>query len=136
MLLCDHAQVADGKLFINGGGISRFQGPGLPPSTSIALLLLVPWESTNEPIQLELHLLTEDGQVVVDNAGVRRSIAAQIEVGRPPGVERGIPMEVPLALLVGGVYLPPGRYTWQLNINGTTHEAWQTSFSVVTGASA
>ena len=55
-MLCDHAQVANGKLFINGGGISRFFGPGLPPGTSIALLLLVPWEQTNAPIQLEFTL--------------------------------------------------------------------------------
>ena len=131
MMLCDHAQVADGKLFIHGGGISRVQGTGLPPGASIAVLVLVPWERTNQPIALQLDLLTEDGQLVADQNGQTRSIAAELEVGRPPGVEPGVPIDVPMAWPVGGVFLRPGRYTWRLTIDGQTAQAWQVSFSVV-----
>lgn len=133
MMLCDHAQVADGKLFINGGGISRIQGPGLPPGTALALLLLVPWERTNQPIVLQVDLLTEDGQLVVDQSGQPRRLTAELEVGRPPGLAPGIPIDVPMALPVGGVLLPPGRYTWQLRVNGATAVAWQISFTIVAG---
>lgn len=130
-MLCDHAQVADGKLFINGGGISRFYGPGLPPSTTIAALLLVPWDQTNEPIEIDLQLLDADGQAVKDNMGVEIRIKAQTEVGRPPGMEKGISIDLPITFHVGGMYLPAGRYMWKLTVGGETHEAWQLSFTVL-----
>jgi hypothetical protein len=130
LMLCDHAQVADGKLFINGGGITRFYGAGLPPGTSIALLLLVPWERTNEKIDVLLDLLTEDGHPVTDSEGAGLGMSGQFEVGRPPGVEPGIPIDVPLVFTIGGVGLNPGRYTWRLSIDGQTAQAWQIGFSV------
>lgn len=131
LMLCDHAQVASGKLFINGGGITRFHGPGLPQGTSIALLLLVPWELTNAPITLDLQLMTQDGQSVLDREGAGIRIQAHTEVGRPAGIEPGIPIDLPLTFSVGGLRLPAGRYMWQLSVNGVTHEAWQLSFSVI-----
>lgn len=130
LMLCDHAQVADGKLFINGGGISRFHGPGLPPSTSLALLMLVPWENTNAPITLDLQLLTQDGQPVQDPGGSPIRIQVQTEVGRPPGIEPGVPIDLPLTFQVGGLWLPSGRYTWQLSVDNETRQPWQISFTV------
>ena len=131
LMLCDHAQVADGKLFINGGGISRFHGPGLPPSTALALLMLVPWENTNAPITLDLQLLTQDGQPVQDPGGSPIRIQIQTEVGRPPGIEPGVPIDLPLTFQVGGLRLPSGRYTWRLSVDGETSQAWQLSFTVI-----
>ena len=130
-MLCDHAQVADGKLFINGGGISRFHGPGLPPGTSIAVLMLIPWELTNAPIVLDLHLLTQDGQPVQDSEGADIGIQARTEVGRPPGIEPGIPIDLPLTFHVGGLRLPTGRYMWRLSVNNDTRQAWQLSLTVI-----
>ncbi len=130
-MLCDHAQVADGKLFISGGGISRVRGPGLPPGTSIAILMLVPWESTNSPITLDLRLLTQDGQPVRDPEGAEIGVQARTEVGRPPGIEPGVPIDLPVTFHVGGMGLSAGRYTWQLSVNGETRQAWQLSFTVI-----
>ena len=130
-MLCDHAQVADGKLFINGGGISRFHGPGLPPGTSLAMLMLVPWENTNAPITIDLQLLTQDGQPVQDLGGSPIRIQIQTEVGRPPGIEPGVPIDLPLTFQVGGLRLPSGRYTWRLSVDGETSQAWQLSFTVI-----
>ena len=136
LMLCDHAQVAGGKLFINGGGISRFFGPGLPPGTSIALLLLVPWEQTNAPIHLELQLLTHDGHAVRDSDGADVRAQSQTEVGRPAGIEPEVPIDLPIAFNVGGLGLPASRYTRRQSVNGATHEAWQLSFSVINDATA
>src|SRR5260370_23229527 len=60
MMLADHAQVADGKLFIAGGGWS-LAGPG-PIPCGIALLFHVPWQQTNERTAFMLRLLDEDGR--------------------------------------------------------------------------
>src|SRR6202012_4382160 len=48
MMLADHAQVADGKLFISGGGWSVC-GPG-PVACGVAVLFHIPWQHTNEKI--------------------------------------------------------------------------------------
>ena len=62
---------------------------------SIALLLLVPWERTNAPITLDLQLMTQDGQSVLDREGAGIRIQAHTEVGRPAGIEPGIPSIFP-----------------------------------------
>ena len=62
MMLADHAQVADGKLFISGGGWSVC-GPG-PVACGVAVLFHIPWQHTNEKISFTLRLLDEDGTPV------------------------------------------------------------------------
>src|SRR5690606_33349476 len=47
LLLADSAQVADGRLFILGGGLGEI-GPG-PQPMAIAMLLDVPWDQANAP---------------------------------------------------------------------------------------
>ncbi len=47
MLLCDSAQVADGKLYVLGGGWSM-TGPDPMPS-AIALKIDVAWNESGEP---------------------------------------------------------------------------------------
>ncbi len=96
--------------------------------------MLVPWELTNPPITIDLQLLTQDGQPVQDSEGAPIGIQGRTEVGRPPGIEPGIPIDLPIAFNVGGLGLPAGRYTWRLSVNGATHEAWQLSFSVINAA--
>jgi hypothetical protein len=44
-ILCDYAVVADGKLYISGGGWN-VTGPE-PSQSAIALLFEVPWDRTN-----------------------------------------------------------------------------------------
>ena len=55
MMLADHAQVADGKLFISGGGWSVC-GPG-PVACGVAVLFHIPWQHTNEKIAFTLKLI-------------------------------------------------------------------------------
>ena len=63
MLLCDHAVVADGKLYINGGGWSI--RPALPVPMYLALKFDVPWDQAGQPMTLDLRLVDEDGHPVV-----------------------------------------------------------------------
>lgn len=132
MMLADHAQVADGKLFINGGGWT-ITGPG-PVPFAIALYIEVPWDRTNTKHHWRLELLDADGEpVTVERDDGTQPIFAEgdFEVGRPPGLKPGTPVAIPLAFgFPSPPPLPPGgRYVWQLTIDGKTDEDWRLTFS-------
>lgn len=131
MLLCDHAVVAEGKLYISGGGWSQ-TGPD-PSPTAIAMKIDVPWDRTNTPIALRLRLVGADGEPVTQ-AGpmgpVPIEVGAQLEVGRPPGLAQGTPIDAPMAINLPPFLLPPGqRFSWDLEIDGETNENWHLAFS-------
>lgn len=132
MLLCDHCQVAEGKLYIAGGGWS-VTGPG-PVQMSVALLINVPWDQANTQISFQLALLQEDGLPVIQPGPVGQTpvlVAGVFEIGRPPGLKPGTPLDVPLAMNLGGQMMlaPDKRYSWELSINGETRDDWHLAFS-------
>jgi hypothetical protein len=132
MMLCDYAQVADGKLYIVGGGWSIINSG--PTQAAIALKLEVPWDQTNRKIPLTLTLLGEDGSPVTvpGPAGDAQPIKidAEFEVGRPPGLKKGTPIDVPLAINFGPLALTPGqRYSWELAVDKARRPDWHLSFT-------
>jgi len=128
MLLADSAQVADGKLYILGGGLSII-GPR-PQPVAIALRLLMPWDRANVPHEWLIELLDEDGQPVM--AGERPiQVRGRVEAGRPAGARPGTPLGVALAINMAALKLEGGkRYSFQLSIQGESRPEWQASFSV------
>lgn len=132
MLLADAAQAVGGKLFILGGGWS-VTGPG-PAPMAMAIKIEVPWDRTNERHHWVLDLVDEDGRAVQVGGpeGARPvQIAGDFEVGRPAGVALGTPIDLPLAITIGPLQLPPGtRCVWQLAIDDEADPHWQVAFSV------
>jgi hypothetical protein len=132
MLLADAAQEVNGKLYVLGGGWS-VTGPEVPPM-AIALKIDVPWNEANRRRQWELVLLDADGSPVTfpsADGPQELRVGGDFEVGRPPGLTPGSDIDLPLAVNVGPLPLPPGaRYTWRLQIDGETQEHWQLSFTV------
>lgn len=125
MLLCDHAQVADGKLNIIGGGWT-VTGPQ-PTPFAIAILFQVPWDQANARHAFRLDLLDADGAPVGDPP---ISVEGHFEVGRPPGSRPGVPLEFPFAMNSGPIALEPGeRFEWRLTVDGETAEGWHLGFS-------
>jgi hypothetical protein len=131
MMLCDHAQVAGGKLFIAGGGWSATDTPTAP--SAIALIISVPWDRTNSRIQFALALTDQDGRPVSQmgpQGTIPTRIEGQVEVGRPPGVKPGSPIDVPLAFNVQSMLLDAdARYTWVLTLDGEQQDSWTLSFA-------
>jgi hypothetical protein len=132
MMLADHAEVAEGKLFINGGGWT-LTGPG-PVPFAIALYIEVPWDQTNTKHTFRLELLDADGRpVTAETPAGTQSIFAEgdFEVGRPPGMKPGTPVAFPAAINFASppAIAPGGRYVWQLTIDGETDEDWRLTFS-------
>ena len=59
-------------------------------------------------------------------------LEAELEVGRPAGVQAGTEMVAPLTLSVGPSLplVPDRRYVWKLWIDGHHEPQWSASFSV------
>lgn len=130
MMLCDAAQVADGKLYILGGGWS-LTGPGPVPS-AVAIQVHVPWDQANRQHHLELALIDDDSQpvfVATPEGDQPVKVEADFEVGRPVGIPEGSPIEVPMAFNIGPLPLPPDRrFVWEVVIDGQGHEDWRVGF--------
>jgi hypothetical protein len=133
VLLCDSAQVADGKLHLLGGGWN-ITGPG-PTTHAVAVLLEVPWDRTNRQLDFTLELVTDDGspfmQIGPDGSEVPTRIEGGVEVGRPPGHPHGAPINVPFVINIPGLQLEPGRrYSWEAHVTGEPdNESWHAAFS-------
>jgi hypothetical protein len=126
VILCD-AAVADpgGKVHMLGAGWSMTGSPTAPQA--VALLMKIPWDRANQKIPMALRLLDADGRPVQlpGPMGGAQAIEsrAEIEVGRPPGVVHGSPIDASFALNVAPMPLPPGRYEWRLDLADQTFSA-------------
>lgn len=131
MLLSDAAQVADGKLFILGGGWSLI-GPDPMPS-AVALKIDVDWNETGRPHHWELFLVDQDGRpIVVESPEGPQPIEVRgdFEVARPDGIPEGSPVDVAVAVNFSPLPLAPStRFTWRLTIDGESEPDWQLAFS-------
>jgi hypothetical protein len=136
MLLADYAVVSDGKLTIVGGGWSQ-TGPD-PAAFGIGLLIQVPWDQANTPHTFSVELLDADGSPVsfeTDDDADEQPVAfgGDFEVGRPPGLKPGTPLDFPVAVNSTPLPLEPGRYEWRLTIDGESRADWTLPFTVRTG---
>ena len=128
MILADAAQVADGKLYILGGGWS-LTGPNPIPS-ALAIQLGIPWDQANVEHHLRVELLTADGHPAPSEEQPL-TLEANLEAGRPAGLKRGTPLDAVFAVNIPPLPLAPGRrYEWRLSINGETEENWSCGFQV------
>lgn len=142
-MLCDHAQVLEGKLIIVGGGINRMTFPQAAPapyavSFSAAGLVRVPWDALGVEHELSFHILTEDGENPLLPAG-------------PEGPERvpvtgslvfkalkeaalaGTSASVPFVFALQSLHLMGlGRYLLSLRVDG--EEASSLAFTVLTAS--
>lgn len=121
MLLCDAAQVVDGKLYILGGGWSM-TGPDPVPS-AIALKIDVDWHEVDRPHRWELFLEDADGRPVLmetpQGTQVPVEVSNEFTVTQPPGLPAGSPIDFAVAVNLGPIPLEAGtRYKWRLTIDG------------------
>jgi hypothetical protein len=129
-LLADSAQVANGKLYMLGGGWARLTVPQVPDTRpfEIAVRVIVSWTETNRPLHFHLQLENEDGETLL-NPPVR----AQCSVGRPVHLREGTDQVVPFTFKLNSVTIAkPGRYAFTLEHEGET--VARTAFDVVVKA--
>jgi hypothetical protein len=130
LLLADYAKVADGKLDVIGSGWSMMRAAG-PFGFFVAALFQIPWDRTNQKHAFRLELLDADGQPVTtpDETEVIR-IDGEFEAGRPAGLRPGTPVDAPLVVPFGPLFLDSGRYELRLTIDGETKEDWFVAFTL------
>jgi hypothetical protein len=132
IMLADAAQAIDNKLYLLGGGWS-VTGPEPTPS-AIAIALKVPWDEANAPHAMRIELIDADGQPILvgpePDEGNPVVIDSHFEVGRPPGLRPGTPIDLAFAVNISPLPLPPGgRYEWRLSIDGHSEAHWHAAFS-------
>jgi hypothetical protein len=130
LLLADAAEAINGKLYILGGGWSIRDASATP--MAIAIKIEVPWTDSNTRHRLRLALFDEDAQpvkVTMPTGDRPVEINSVFEVGRPPGLKPGTPLDFALAINISALTLRPDtRYVWHCYINDKTEEGWQVSF--------
>jgi hypothetical protein len=93
----------------------------------------VDWHEAVSTHHWELWLEDADGQGVgVETPEGRQmvEIRGDFEVGRPEGIPEGSPIDLPLAVNLGPIPLPPGgRYTWRFSIDGEQNTDWALGFT-------
>jgi hypothetical protein len=135
MMLADHTQVADGKLFISGGGWTT-TGPGASPC-SVAVIFHVPWQETDKKVSFSLRLVDEDGRPVTQPGatdGMPVQVNGSFEPRRPAAITPGMEVNVPMSFNIVLHLEPSKRYSWVLDANGRTDDSWRLSFETRTQA--
>ena len=131
MMRADAAQVADGKLYILGGGWS-VTGPDATPS-AVVIKLEIDRHETGTSHYWELFLEDADGRPVVletPEGPQTIEVRGEFEAGEPVGIPDGAPVDLPIAINFGPLPLAPGqRYTWRLVIDGNTPNGGAIGFS-------
>jgi hypothetical protein len=130
MMLADHAQVADGKLFISGAGWSSC-APGHAPC-AVALIFHVPWQETDQTISFTLRLIDEDGRAVIQPGaqdGLPVQVNGHFKVPHPPGLTPGAEINVPVSFNTVLELAPGRRYSWVLEVDGHADDSWRLPFA-------
>jgi hypothetical protein len=130
LIVADHAAVAEGKLFINGGGwnsVNLLRFPS-PIGFSIALVISVPWTQAEQNHTLAVEVQGPRGQPMVIGADQTGQPVTEIKgnfsVGRPPHVVPGEDIVIPVALAVATNIEEAGPYRLVVLVDDIPEADW------------
>ena len=105
-LLCDHAEVRDGLLFVLSGGITRIMRDSFPAAMGTCLALMLEFESTETDVvhQLEILVLGEDGEEVA-----RMDAELQVDSSTQARLAENLQLPIAVDLRAAGL-AKPGAY--------------------------
>jgi len=114
LLLCDHSEAVNGKLYLTGGGWNVLRLPELPHewSFSIGLGIDVAYHETNDPHELVVTVQDPDGAELGDG------LTANFETGRPPGLQEGQEQRLVMSIAATAAFAAPGPHAAVVQVNG------------------
>lgn len=118
LLLANYAERNEsGLISAIGLGWSVTASPTSP--SALVLLIKVPWDLTNVRHDVLITLNTADGsRAHLQDGSEGPRLEFDFETGRPPGIEHGVALDLSQAFNVSSLPLNPGRYSWDLIIDG------------------
>lgn len=142
IMLCDFAQVHQGKLFVSGAGINLLGTPSPAPphpiNVCVAGLISVPWTQTNQMHHLVVAVDDADnnrvqlatpapGAVVAE--GEEGAFTADFNVGRAPIMLAGEETLLPFVFPIAGEFPNLGSHVVIVSVDGT--ELARASFRIL-----
>lgn len=114
LLLCDHSEAVNGKLYLTGGGWNVLRLPELPHewSFSIGLGIDVAYHETNDPHELMVSVQDPDG------VELGEGLTANFETGRPPGLPQGQEQRLVMSIAATATFAAPGPHAAVVQVNG------------------
>jgi hypothetical protein len=127
LLLCDHSEAVNGKLYLTGGGWNVLRLPELPHewSFSIGLGIDVAWHETNDPHELLVTIHDPDGLELGEG------LTANFETGRPPGLPQGQEQRLVMSIAATATFATAGPHAAVVQVNG--EELARTRFYLMEG---
>jgi hypothetical protein len=114
LLLADHSEAVNGKLYMVGGGWNVLRFPELPREWgfNIALGIDVAWDETNAPHKLLINIQDPDGVELGD------SLSAEFETGRPPGMPPGQSQRLVMSIGTRAAFTTSGPHAAVVQADG------------------
>jgi hypothetical protein len=114
LMLADHSEAVNGKLYMVGGGWNVLRLPELPHEWGfhIALGLDVAWSETNQPHNLQVGIHDPDG------VELGEGLQADFETGRPPGMPAGQDQRLVMSIGTTATFSAPGPHAAVVQVNG------------------
>ena len=126
MVLCDFAQIREGLLFVQSGGLTRLASRSFPASFGcyLACMIYLPPDEAADAHQIVMKVKAAASATLVATVKVELHQST-----RPPGLAPGEGRQVPLVVPLAAVTFPePGEYDLQVDIDD--HLAGDLSFRV------
>ncbi len=114
LLLNDHSEAVNGKLYAVGGGWNTLRLPEFPHEWGfhIALGLDVSWDETNVRHELTVNIHDPDG------VELGEGFSAEFETGRPPGMPPGQEQRLVMSIGTAATFTAPGPHAAVVQVNG------------------
>jgi hypothetical protein len=125
LILADHSEALNGKVYAMGAGWNVLRFPQLPQQWAfgLALGIDVPWDMTNRRHALTMHLEDPDGELLGDE------FSLEFEAGRPPGSIPGSDQRIVLSLRTQAEFATGGPHAVVVKV--TEEEVGRSRFYVV-----
>jgi len=115
LIVSDFAEIANGKLYLQGGGWDQLIAAQPFPfarAVGLAVGFDVPWNETNQRFNVHVEIIHDDSQRAL------ASVDGTIEVGRPAGLLPGQPQLFMMAVNAILTLEAPGEYVVIISVEG------------------